>query len=254
MNRSASSRQCTCPFYSSCASFLGKASHHPGLSAPLQPKFGSLRLLAVPKAKIGIEREDICECNSHAVHKLSQLHRTADWLAPQESYCLQMQSKVSSDWMSSYFKATHLVLKIFKMAGYFMDRPHIHLKTLHLMCPDSLRVTYEVFWPNETVGNICFLDRNWGVQEWIPLLHRVYDLLLLISPWIQFLDSGLLNFSNVMLKIIAVFWTNGGLHLQFALKSGVSHYMASNPRCLGIKQCLRFLTVALLKIEVPQGC
>jgi hypothetical protein len=32
--RSASSRQCTCPFYSSNAGFFGKASHHSGLSAP----------------------------------------------------------------------------------------------------------------------------------------------------------------------------------------------------------------------------
>jgi hypothetical protein len=40
--------------------FFGKASHQPGLSAPLQPRFGSLRLLAFPKAKIAVEREEIC--------------------------------------------------------------------------------------------------------------------------------------------------------------------------------------------------
>ena len=33
------------------AFFFGKASHHLGLSATLQPRFGSLRLLASPKAK-----------------------------------------------------------------------------------------------------------------------------------------------------------------------------------------------------------
>ena len=33
-SRSASSRQCSCPFYSVRAGFSGKASHHPGLSAP----------------------------------------------------------------------------------------------------------------------------------------------------------------------------------------------------------------------------
>jgi hypothetical protein len=186
MRRSASSRQCTYPFYCSHASFFGKASHHPDLLAPLQPRFGSLWLTAIPKAKIDVEREEICECDVHTVHKLSQLCRTADWLAPQESDCLQMHSKVFSDWLPSYFKATWLVLKIFKMAGYFTDRPHIHLKTLNLMCPDSLRVMYEVFRPNETVGNICFLDRNWGLLEWTLLLHRVYNFLHLISPWIQF--------------------------------------------------------------------
>jgi len=57
-SRSVSSRQCACPFYRSHAGVFGKTSHHPGLSAPhfLQPKFGSLRLLAFPKAKIAVER------------------------------------------------------------------------------------------------------------------------------------------------------------------------------------------------------
>ena len=57
--------------------FFGKTSHHPGLSAPLQPNFGSLRLLAFPKAEIAVEREEICECDGHTVHKLSQ-RRLAD--------------------------------------------------------------------------------------------------------------------------------------------------------------------------------
>ena len=63
--------------------FYGKTSHHPGLSAPLQPRFGSLWLLTFPIAKIAVEREDICECDSHTEHKLSQWRLTADWLAPQ---------------------------------------------------------------------------------------------------------------------------------------------------------------------------
>jgi hypothetical protein len=58
--------------------FSGKASHHPGLLAPLQPRFGSLPLLTFPKAKIAVEREEFCECDSHTVHKLSQHHLTAD--------------------------------------------------------------------------------------------------------------------------------------------------------------------------------
>jgi hypothetical protein len=60
----ASSRQCSRPFYSSRARFFfggggGKASHHPGLSAPLQPRFGSPRLTAFPEVKIAVEREEI---------------------------------------------------------------------------------------------------------------------------------------------------------------------------------------------------
>jgi len=54
--------------------------NHPGLSALLQPIFGSLRLLAFPKAKFAVESEEICECDSHTVHKLSQRCLTADWL------------------------------------------------------------------------------------------------------------------------------------------------------------------------------
>jgi hypothetical protein len=65
-SRSASSRQCTCPFYSSCAGFFGEVSHHPGLSAPLQPRFGSLWLLAFPKAKLSFEMEEIRERNGHS--------------------------------------------------------------------------------------------------------------------------------------------------------------------------------------------
>jgi len=65
-------------FYSSRAISFGKASHHPGLSAPLQPSFGSLRLLAFPKTKFTLEEEEICEYDGHTVHKLSQRRRTAD--------------------------------------------------------------------------------------------------------------------------------------------------------------------------------
>jgi len=81
-SRSASLLQCACPFYSSRAGFYGKSSHHPGLSAPLQPRFGSLRLLAFPRTKIASECEEICDCDSHTVHKLSQRCLTADWLVP----------------------------------------------------------------------------------------------------------------------------------------------------------------------------
>jgi len=49
-SRSASSWQCACPFYSSRSGFFGKAPHQ-----TLQPKFGSLRLLAFPKAKIAVK-------------------------------------------------------------------------------------------------------------------------------------------------------------------------------------------------------
>ena len=63
-----------------------------------------------------------CECDGHTVHKLSQRRLTARWLAQGDSDCSWMRSKVSSDWLPSYIKATRPVLEIFKMAGYFSDR------------------------------------------------------------------------------------------------------------------------------------
>jgi hypothetical protein len=132
---SATSRQCACPFYSSRVGLFGKASHHPGLSALLQPRFGSLRLLALTKAKFAFEMEEICECDGHTEHKLSQRRLTADWLAPRESDCSRMHSKVSSDWLPSYIKATPPVLEIFKMALYFPDSRRIQL-TLHKLSFD----------------------------------------------------------------------------------------------------------------------
>ena len=66
-----------------------------------------------------------CECDGNAVHKVSQRRLTAEWLAPRESDCSRMDSKVSSDWLLSYIKATRPVLDIFKMDGYFPDCPRI---------------------------------------------------------------------------------------------------------------------------------
>jgi hypothetical protein len=46
--------------------------------SPLQHRFGSLRLLAFPKAKIAVETKEICECDGHTLHKLIQRRLTAD--------------------------------------------------------------------------------------------------------------------------------------------------------------------------------
>jgi len=112
----------------SCRLFLEK--HH--ITKICQPPYSSLRLLVFPKAKTGIESEEMCECDGHTVHKLSQRGLTADWLAPWESDCSQMRSKVSSDWLPSYIRATRSVLKIFKMAGYFPDSPRIWHDMIYL--------------------------------------------------------------------------------------------------------------------------
>ena len=132
------------------AFFFGKASHHPGLSAPLHPKFGSLRLLTFPRAKIAIDREEICECNGHRVHKVSQWRLTADWLDSRKDNYSRMHSKVSSDWLPSHIKATRLVLKIFKMAVYFPDSSRT---SLLMQCKQYCNALMHIWndWPEKYV-------------------------------------------------------------------------------------------------------
>ena len=43
----------------SCAELFDETSNHPGDSAPLQPRFSALQLLAFPKTKITFERGEI---------------------------------------------------------------------------------------------------------------------------------------------------------------------------------------------------
>ena len=42
---------------SSLVEFFGQTSNHPGDSAPLQPRYGALQLLAFPKTKITLKRK-----------------------------------------------------------------------------------------------------------------------------------------------------------------------------------------------------
>ena len=130
----------------------GKASHHPGLSASLQPRFVSLQLLAFLKAKIAVERKEICERDGHKIRKFSQRRLTADWLAPRESDYSRMHSKVSSDWLPSYIKATRPLLEIFKMAGYSPNSPRTHYAKTHrhathlvAKCTGLKQVRLEIF-------------------------------------------------------------------------------------------------------------
>ena len=58
----ASSWQCTRSRIMSHADLFGETSNHPGNSAPLQPRFGTLWILAFPKTKITFEREEISDC------------------------------------------------------------------------------------------------------------------------------------------------------------------------------------------------
>ena len=57
----AASSQHNCSHITLRAQFCGKPSNHPGGSALLQPRFGTLWLLAFTKTKITFEREEISD-------------------------------------------------------------------------------------------------------------------------------------------------------------------------------------------------
>ena len=53
--------------------FFGETSNHPGDSAPLQPRFGALQLLAFPKIKTAFQREEISDCWWHSGNTTGKL-------------------------------------------------------------------------------------------------------------------------------------------------------------------------------------
>jgi hypothetical protein len=107
------------PILQLSCSFFSRTSHHPGLSAPIQLRFGFLRILAFPKTKIAVERKEICECECHTLHKLSKRRLTVGWLNTREKAWSRMCSNVCSDWLPGYIKVTLSVLELFKRACYF---------------------------------------------------------------------------------------------------------------------------------------
>jgi hypothetical protein len=121
-----------------------------------------------------------CECDGHTVHKVSQRRLTADWLAPRESDCSRMHSKVSTDWLSSYMKATHPVLELFKIAWNFPDSPRKR---------SSIVVTYY----RNVEREKCRVEPQNGLEseEFHRASHGIYsirvyniDVSNLISDWL----------------------------------------------------------------------
>jgi hypothetical protein len=78
--RAAQIRHDNAPAHSTALVQASLAKHHIAhvCQPPLQPRFSSLRLAAFPKVKFAVERKEICECDGHTVHKLSQRRLTAD--------------------------------------------------------------------------------------------------------------------------------------------------------------------------------
>jgi hypothetical protein len=110
---------------------------------------------------------------AHTVHKLSQRSLTAEWLAPRDSECSRIHSKVSSDLLPSNVKTTRTVLEIFKVTGYYLPRlPHfIALTTL----AEQDRVKswsswlYTAFW--HSLGPIISLSNGFERPPWGTEFH-----------------------------------------------------------------------------------
>jgi len=80
-----------------------------------------------------------------------------------------MYSKVSSDGLTSYIKATLPVLEIFKMAGYFPDSPCmsqiVYWYQIQVCCDDTKLLC--------VVANIPFLLRVLIINEWQINKHAI---------------------------------------------------------------------------------
>jgi len=106
----------------SCRLFWQSITSPRSVSTPYSPDLSPCNLWLFPKLKSPLKGRRFVNAMV-TLHKLSQWRLTANWLAPQESDCSRTNSKISSDWLSSYIKATRPVLKIFKLNGYFLGKP-----------------------------------------------------------------------------------------------------------------------------------
>jgi len=154
-----------------------------------------------------------CECDGPTVHKLSQRRLTACWLAPLESDCSRMRSKVSSDWLPSYIKATRPVLQILKLAGYFPPSPRIRT------CIEMPHVQTDSGGPTQPPGQLVlrFLSgvKSTGAWCWPLFLCSIE----LKSWWsytatppicLRGLDKGNFAFVSTGIKM----WDIGGLQIN----------------------------------------
>ena len=143
-----------------------------------------------PKLKSLLEREEICECDGHTVHKLSQWRLTANWLAPQESDCSQMCSKVSSDWLPSYIKAMQPVLEICKMDKYFLNSPCISIashiykigKLQSLLQCTNFPHTFFVTWPCWFYFKCIYILYCLALFTVVPFMTAVTRICIFIAP------------------------------------------------------------------------
>ena len=116
--------------HTSPAQSFGETSNHPGGSGSLQPRFGTLRLLAFPQTKLTFEREEISDHQWDS----GKYDGAADgnW----ENCVRSQDAYFEGDWGVTVLCTMFLVSCIFfnrclyfsyYMAGYLLDRPCIYL-------------------------------------------------------------------------------------------------------------------------------
>ena len=146
-------------YFPSCitshAEFFSETAYHPGDSAPLEPRFGTLQLLAFPKTKITFEREEILDhwWDSGKYNGASD----GDW-----ENCVRSQGAYfEGDWGIVVLCTMFLISCIFinkclyfsyHMAGCLLDRPRV----------------YKVNW--ETPRVLHSLALQWSLT-WAPGAH-----------------------------------------------------------------------------------
>ena len=124
----ASSKQSTCSCILSFKEFIGETSNHPGDSAPLQPKFRALWLLAFLKTKISFEREEISDYQRDSGKYDGAAN--SDW-----ENCVRSQGAYFEEDWGIIVRCTMFLVSCtffnkclyfsYYMAGYLLDRPRI---------------------------------------------------------------------------------------------------------------------------------
>ena len=135
--QAALSRQSTSSCITSHAEILGETAHHPGDSAPLEPRFGALWLLAFPKTKITFKREEILDHGWDSGKYDGAVE--GNW-----ENCVRSQGAYfEGDWgvivLCTVFLVSSSINLCFSyyVAGYLLDRPVIYSSEKYFLCNRS---------------------------------------------------------------------------------------------------------------------
>ena len=145
--------------HTTCVEFFGETSDPPCDSALLQPIFGTLWLLAVPKTKITFEREEISDCKwdsgkhdgaADGEGELCEVSRCPLWRG------LSHHCPVYSVFVSCIFFSRCLYCS-YDMAGHLLDRPRI---LNCFQCP---------------LGKVMGFAFGWRIEYWEDFHFSLYN-------------------------------------------------------------------------------